>query len=121
MERTPDGLKPLTGRYNRRLTAESPFLLTGPAAGSQLVRTAADPAGVVVAGSLNNCGGGLTPWGTVLSAEENFNVYFGSAQGAQAPTPADADRWKRYGIKLQPSARRWETFQDRFDLTAAPN
>ena len=121
VERTPDGLKPLTGRYNRRLTAESPFLLTGPAAGSQLVRTAADPAGVVVAGSLNNCGGGLTPWGTVLSAEENFNVYFGSAQGAQAPTPADADRWKRYGIKLQPSARRWETFQDRFDLTAAPN
>lgn len=121
VERTPDGLQPLTSRYNRRLTAESPFLLTGPAAGSQLVRTAADPAGVVVAGSLNNCGGGLTPWGTVLSAEENFNVYFGSAQGAQAPTPADANRWKRYGIKLQPSARRWETFQDRFDPTAAPN
>ena len=62
-----------------------------------------------------------SPLGTVLSGEENFNSYFGSADGAEAPTAADADRWKRYGIKLKPSERLWETFDPRFDPTKTPN
>lgn len=121
VQRERDGLKPVIGRYNRRITAESPFTVTGPAAGSQFLQTAADPTGRTVAGSINNCGGGVTPWGTVLSAEENFNGYFGTPEDASAPNPVVADRWKRYGIKGEPSQRKWERFDPRFDLTVTPN
>ncbi|SBS76148.1 conserved hypothetical protein [uncultured Mycobacterium sp.] len=121
VERTADGLKPVLGPYNRRLTADSPFTLVGPAAGSDFVKTSADTEGRTVSGTINNCSGGITPWGTVLSGEENFNAYFGSADGAPAPSPIDADRWKRYGIKAKPSERLWETFDPRFDPTKTPN
>ncbi len=121
VQRTPRGLTPVMGRYNRRITGDSTFTLTGPAAGSDFVKTAAEPTGRTVTGTFNNCSGGVTPWGTVLSGEENFNSYFGSPKGAEAPTPVDADRWKRYGIKLAPSERKWETFDARFDPTKTPN
>lgn len=121
VHRTPDGLTPVMGGYNRRITADSTFTLTGPAAGSEFVTTAADPTGRTVTGTVNNCSGGVTPWGTVLSGEENFNSYFGSVEGAEAPTAVDADRWKRYGIKMEPSERKWETFDARFDPTKTPN
>ncbi|MCW2568963.1 MAG: hypothetical protein JWN54_3060 [Mycobacterium sp.] len=109
-------------RYNRRLTVETAFRLTGPAAGSPLLRTTADPRGTTVYGTLNNCSGGVTPWGTVLSGEENFNQYFVGGDGA--PT-ADKPALARYGIettKRYPSgSRRWDTVDDRFDLTANPH
>lgn len=121
VERTPDGLRPVMGRYNRRITADTPFTLVGPAAGTDLLKTAADPTGRTVLGTVNNCSGGVTPWGTVLSGEENFNSYFGAPDGAPAPAPVVADRLKRYGIKTEPTERKWEDFDARFDLTATPN
>ncbi|MFI7005874.1 PhoX family protein [Streptomyces sp. NPDC050145] len=104
---------------NRRLTATSPFRLSGPVAGSDLVRTKADPKGTTVLGTLNNCSGGTTPWGTTLHGEENFNQYFANA--AKVTDPATAARLKRYGVIGEASERKWERFDDRFDLAKEPN
>ncbi len=110
-------------QYNRRVDAlSSAFELTGPAAGSAFVKTAADPKGRTVIGTLNNCAGGVTPWGTVLSGEENFNQYF---VGGDAAPEAEKPRLARYGINTTaryPSGnRKWDRAADRFDLAKHPN
>ncbi|MFF9209472.1 MULTISPECIES: PhoX family protein [unclassified Streptomyces] len=97
---------------NRRVTATTRFRLTGPAAGSDLLKTSADPTGRTVLGTLNNCSGGTTPWGTTLHGEENFNQYF--AHGSRATD-------KRYGIGTGATERKWERFDRRFDLAQEPN
>jgi secreted PhoX family phosphatase len=101
-----------TGRLNRRITLDTVFTVDGPAAGSPLLQTAEDPTGTRVRGTMNNCAGGTTPWGTVLSGEENFNQYF-----LAAGTSAEE---KRYGLGAQ-DARGWRAFDDRFDATKNPN
>ena len=112
-------LTPEFGPYNRRITALTEFAVTGPAAGSDLLKTAADPTGTRVLGTLNNCSGGLTPWGTVLSGEENFNQYFANAE--QVTDPIVAEQLARYGIEGGASERKWERFDPRFDVAANPN
>lgn len=97
---------------NRRATATSEFRLTGPAAGSPLLRTSADPTGRTVLGTLNNCSGGTTPWGSTLHGEENFNQYF--AGGTRATD-------KRYGLGTGATERKWERFDQRFDVAQEPN
>lgn len=104
---------------NRRLTATTPIRITGPAAGDEWLQTGTDPTGTAVLGMLNNCGGGLTPWGTVLSCEENFNQYF--ANQSMVADPAVAAAHARYGLPEGGSARKWERFFDRFDLTKEPH
>ncbi|MFC7305833.1 PhoX family protein [Streptomyces monticola] len=99
-------------QLNRRITATTEFRLQGPAAGSDLVKTSADPSGTKVLGTLNNCSGGTTPWGTTLHGEENFNQYF-----ANASRTTD----KRYGLGTGASERKWERFDKRFDVAQEPN
>ncbi len=103
-------------KYNRRITGETECRITGPAAGHPLMRTAADPTGTVVRGMLNNCAGGMTPWGTWLSAEENINGYF---WGKLADDHKNAAAFKRYGI---PGGwYNWGAYHDRFDVTKEAN
>ncbi len=105
------------GKLNRRITANTPMQLTGPAAGHDLLKTAADPSGTEVLGTFNNCANGETPWGTYLTCEENFHGYFGSTDDAYE-VPASQ---KRYGIKNEDKRYQWSKFDSRFDLSKNPN
>jgi secreted PhoX family phosphatase len=100
-------------RYARRITAATPCAIAGPAAGHALLRTAADPQGHSVRGTLNNCASGMTPWGTYLSGEENFAFYF---DGGAEPT-ADQRRW---GLR-RTGYFRWGEHDARFDARRHPN
>ena len=100
-------------RFARRHTAATPFTVQGPAAGHVLMRTAADPAGRTVLGTLNNCASGKTPWGTYLSGEENFANYF---DGGDQPDPHQ----RRWGMR-QKSFYRWPEHDERFNAVKHPN
>ncbi|HET8727871.1 MAG TPA: PhoX family phosphatase [Alphaproteobacteria bacterium] len=103
--------------YGRRITALStPMHISGPAAGHERLKTSADPSGMTVIGTLNNCAGGATPWGTVLTAEENFHGYFG---GELPEGHREAENYARLGVP--DSAYAWSRFHDRFDVSKEPN
>ena len=100
-------------RYARRHTAATPFVIQGPAAGHPMMRTALDPSGRTVLGTLNNCASGMTPWGTYLSGEENWAFYF---NGGDKP---DAHQ-RRWGMP-KASGYRWALHDERFDALKHPN
>jgi secreted PhoX family phosphatase len=103
-------------KYNRRIHLETPFAIVGPAAGDDRLKTTADPSGKQAKGTLNNCAGGMTPWGTVLSGEENFNSYFDKSG---ALDPRYTAEYARYGING--TGKGWKAVDPRFDLTLEPH
>jgi secreted PhoX family phosphatase len=98
----------------RRITADTPCRISGPARTHPAMITATDRRGEVVLGTVNNCAMGVTPWGTYLTCEENFNGYF---KGPPAPS---ADQ-KRYGLTENGFGFRWHEHDERFDATRHPN
>jgi uncharacterized protein len=113
--------EPVVGSpYNRRITGTTEMLLVGPAAGASALRTSEDSTGTIVHGMLNNCSAGMTPWGTVLTCEENFNQYFGNRNGLPDDDPRKAVHG-RYGLTNAASERKWERFYPRFDIAKEPN
>ncbi|MBE7638187.1 DUF839 domain-containing protein [Sneathiella sp. P13V-1] len=107
----------LSSKYNRRITATTEMAISGPVAGNALVKTNADASGTKVLGTINNCAGGITPWGTYLMAEENFNGYFWNKEAAMSHP--NADMLKRYGAPGQ--WYNWGAYYDRFDVAKEPN
>jgi secreted PhoX family phosphatase len=104
-------------RYNRRISGNAPMRIAGPAAGHERMRTNADPTGTRSFGTLNNCAGGTTPWGTMLTAEENIQNYF-TGDAGQGP---EAAARKRYGISGKGRYADWGRYFDRFNLDKEPN
>lgn len=97
--------------FNRRITAQTPAVLTGPVAGTSRVKTRYDANGIQCRGTLNNCAHGVTPWGTYLACEENWAGYFGRAARDDAVrTAAEVALLNRYGIRQgSPGRHKWHT------------
>jgi hypothetical protein len=117
----------LDSRYNRRITPISTEMSAdGPAAGHARLKTASDPSGHRIIGTLNNCAGGITPWGTYLMAEENFHGYFWTDRmgedgkrlrnGLGGP---QQNSYARYGVPG--NWYNWGQYHDRFNVDREPN
>ena len=104
----------LSAPNNRRITANTPMDIMGPARGHPLMRTNADPAGVRVLGTFANCSAGKTPWGTYLTSEENVDDYF--SLGDQPALEAH----RRFPLRKQ-SFYGWDLQDPRFDAAKEPN
>ncbi len=112
--RAPNGTwRVVRSRYNRRITANTPMAISGPAAGHRLLRTAADPRGRRPLGTVNNCAHGYTPWSTYLTCEENFQGYFRLDPGAYSAEQTELQ--EAYGIGGD--EYNWATEDPRFALT----
>jgi secreted PhoX family phosphatase len=68
-------------------------------------------------GTLNNCAHGVTPWGTYLACEENWNGYFGTAEAGWTATALE----QRYGITRAGFGYNWHVAEPRFDLNVNRN
>jgi len=105
--------------HNRRIDATTPMVFTGAATGSDAVKGATR-----VVGTLGNCSGGVTPWKSVLTCEENFQYYYGESSDDQ-PTDDEAlaatDRWLDDPDTAQPPEHYgWVVEVDPFDKNFTP-
>lgn len=71
-------------KYNRRITGftEIPFNWPEPIKGSHKAM-----------GTLANCAGGVTPWHTVLTCEENYHYYYGETAFESDTKVASLYKW----------------------------
>jgi len=121
--------------YGRRITSNTPTVISGPAAGHPLMRaneytitdTATTPTGGttdgrVAYGTVNNCANGYTPWGTYLTCEENWNGNFGATGTVPSAASGEVGKlFNRYGVVAGGFGYRWHTTDARWDVTANPN
>lgn len=77
---------------NRRITAQTPILLNWdtPIKGKS-----------TVIGTHSNCSGGITPWDTFISCEENYDSFFGETEYDENNVPS-----------RRPSDYGWENYYD---------
>jgi len=120
--------------YGRRITSNTPMRISGPAAGHALMKTNAytitatgsTPMDVMTDGysangTINNCAHGITPWGTYLTCEENWNGNFGANAALPGIATEEGKLYNRYGVTPSGFGYLWHTVDPRFDLAQNPN
>ncbi|SDJ97341.1 PhoX family protein [Microbulbifer yueqingensis] len=118
VEKTAKGWRPVVDSpFNRRITLHTTMDIIGPAAGDPRLQTAADPSGTRVLGTVGNCAGGKTPWGTVLIAEEGFG---GAFQGDPGAIADPVERLNHAAFAIAPHNRNWGDHDRRFDIGIEP-
>lgn len=108
----------LPSRYARRIHGNTAMRISGPVKGDKLMQTTLNPAGDAVFGTFANCAMGVTPWGTYLTCEENFQGYFGGAKDKGFKPDAAQ---QRYGTQAGGEWVDWFKFDERFDMNRHPN
>jgi uncharacterized protein len=103
-------------KYARRITGFTPITVSGPAAGDRRLKTKDDPTGRLVLGTLSNCAIGVTPWGTFLTCEENFDDYF---RTPSEPAPGSIEA--RYALDTKGEGYLIHTTDSRFRVADEPN
>ncbi len=116
----------LSSPKNRRITASTTVAVDGPAAAHPRMQTTVDKLGTELRGTINNCAGGQSPWGTYLTAEENFHGYFWTDQRDEQGKRrtkglggAQGKSYDRYGVPG--NWYNWGRFEDRFNVDKEPN
>ena len=118
----------------RRITANTFCKISGPAAGHALMQaklyTITDGASIATGtltdgrgcyGTINNCANGITPWGTYLTCEENWNGNFGASAALPAAGTDERKLFNRYGVSATGLGYRWHENDPRFDVAQNPN
>ena len=100
--------------FNFRIHQQTPIDIYGPARSNTLLVTKHSTTGTSTRGTLNNCGTGRTPWGTLVTGEENWAGYFTRLSSDDTARGGATDKsvvsLKRYGRKAgDPSRHGWET------------
>lgn len=77
----------VNSEYNRRITGETsiPFNWDTPIVGLDNAK-----------GTLGNCAGGLTPWGTILTCEENYHHFYGERLHNEDEIISGANGWEKF-------------------------
>lgn len=126
--------------FARRITANTMMRVSGPAAGSALLKSKKfdiTPSGSIPTGTLNdgytaygtvnNCAHGHTPWGTYLTCEENWNGYFANPTGDVTGVEGIDRKFEilsgqsRYGITTTGFGYRWHEVDPRWNADTNPN
>ncbi len=100
--------------FNFRIHQQTPVDIYGPARSNALLFTKYSAAGTSTRGTLNNCGTGRTPWGTLVTGEENWAGYSTRVSTDDTARGGAADKsvvsLKRYGRNAGAASRHgWET------------
>ena len=103
--------------FNRRVTTLTPIEMAGPLRGHPKLKTRYSPAGTETRGTVNNCGTCRTPWGTLLTGEENWAAFFArDAEDAARRSEAENYALVRYGRPPgTPQAYQWNRVRDGSD------